>query len=110
MSDFARSNPAHDLLAAACRECGITGPADFTARFGIAPALLTPSAALALVATPAWVTDIWIPNAGRTPVVWVPAAVRAYAAAFGINQQGDESDHDFAMRLQAATHVRREAA
>jgi len=110
MSDFVRSNPANDLLAVACRERGITGAADFSARFGLAPALLTPSAALALVMTPAWVTDIWILHAGRTPVVWVPAAVRTYAAVFGIAQHAGESDHDFTMRLQAGTHERREAA
>lgn len=110
MSDFVRSNRVSDLLAAVCRECGIIGSRDFRARFGIAPALLTPSAALALVTTPTWVTDIWIPNAGRTPVVWVPAAVRAYAAVFGIAQHEGESDHDFTMRLQAATHEGREAA
>ncbi len=110
MSDFVRSNPVHESLAVACRERGITGASDFSARFGIAPALLTSSAALVLVMTPAWVTDIWIPNAGRTPVVWVPAAVRAYAAVFGIAQHEGESDHDFTMRLQTAIHERRDAA
>jgi len=103
MNDFVRSNAAHESLAAACWECGITSAADFTARFGIAPAMLTASAALALVMTPAWVTDIWIPHAGRTPVAWVPAAVRTYAAVFGITQHEGESDHGVTMRLQAAT-------
>jgi len=93
MNHFVRSNAAHESLAAACRECGITGAADFSARFGIAPALLTPSAALALVMTPAWVTDTWIPHAGRTPLAWVPAAVRTSAAVFAIAQHAGESDH-----------------
>lgn len=108
MSDFVRSNPANDLLAAACREQGITGAADFSARFGIAPALLTPSAALALVTTPAWVADIWIPNAGTTRIVWVPEVVRAYAALYGVCQRDDENDHDYVLRIQATIKQRTE--
>lgn len=89
-------------LAAACRARGITGPCDFRARFGIAPAALTASAALTLVTAPAWVADIWLANAGTTPVVWIPAAVRAYAAAYGIAQGDGESDHAFNDRLRRA--------
>jgi hypothetical protein len=91
-------------LAAACRERDITGPDDFRRRFGVAPAALTPRNALTLVTTPDWVTEmvteIWIPNSGTTPVVYVPQAVRTYAAVFGIAQCDGESDHDFNKRLR----------
>jgi hypothetical protein len=97
-----------NALTAACRERGITSPADFRARFGVAPASLTPHAALVLVETPAWVTEIWIPNAGSTRVVWVPRAVRAYAAVHGIYQRNDEHDHDFTLRIQATIRCRME--
>lgn len=90
-----------DALAAACRGCGIAGPADFRARFGIAPATLTPHAALVLVETPRWVTERWLPNAGKTCIVWVPKVVRAYAAVYGVHQWDDESDHDYVLRIQA---------
>ncbi len=90
----------HAALAVACRERGIIGPAAFHARFGIVPAALTAHAALVLVETPEWVTATWLPNAGRTRVVWVPQAVRTYAAVFSVHQRGDESDHDFVLRIQ----------
>lgn len=97
-----------NALAAACRERGITGPADFRARFGVAPAALTPYAALVMVETPAWVMEIWLPNAGPTRVVWVPRAVRDFAAVHGIHQRDDEDDHDFNMRIQATIRHRME--
>ncbi len=97
-----------NALAAACRERGITGPADFHARFGVAPATLTPHAALVLVETPEWVAATWLPNAGKTRIVWVPGAVRAYAAVHGVHQRDDENDHDFALRIQATLRRRME--
>ncbi len=97
-----------NALAAACRERGITGPADFHARFGIAPAALTPHAALILVETPEWVTETWLPNAGTTPVVWIDATVRAYAAAYGVTQREGECDHNFNDRLRRAIYALRE--
>jgi hypothetical protein len=97
-----------NALTAACRERGITGPADFHARFGVAPAALTPQAAIILVATPEWVTAIWIPNSGGTPVGWIPAAVRAYAAAYAVTQREGECDLDFNDRLRREIYAIRE--
>lgn len=97
-----------DALALACREHGITSPADFRARFGIAPATLTPHAALILVEMPAWVTEIWIPNAGTTRIVWVPEAVRAYATVYDVHQRDGEDDHAFVLRLQSMIRQEKE--
>lgn len=107
MSDCMRSNVAHDLLAACC-ECGITGPRDFRARFGIVPAAITLHTALILVETPQWVTETWLPNAGTTRIVWVPEVVRAYAAVYGVHQRDNESDHDYVLRIQATIRQRME--
>lgn len=106
MNDYMRDNLMRDALAAACRERGITSAEAFRQRFGIAPAALTAQAALTLVTTPAWVIEIWLPNAGGTPVVWVPAAVRTYAGVYGIHQRAGESDHAFTLRLQATLRER----
>jgi hypothetical protein len=90
------------VLRAALRERGITTPEQFQERYGVPLHHLTLDKAYQIVTTPAWVTTIWIPNAGSTPVVWVPAAVRNYGAIFGIVQADDENDHDFTLRLRAA--------
>lgn len=89
-------------LNAALAERGITCPDDFRRRYGVAPAALSPAAALALVETPPWVTDTWLPNAHGTPVVYIPSAVRGYAAVFGLTQAEDESDHNFNERIRTA--------
>jgi hypothetical protein len=109
MNDYVHENPIRDALAIACRERGIASAEVFRERFGIAPASLTSQAALTLVTTPAWVIEIWLPNAGSTPVVWVPAAVRVHAGGYGIHQQEGESDHAFTLRLQATLREKRAA-
>lgn len=97
-----KNDAVHEALHVACRERDIRSAADFRARFGIEPAALTPQAALALVTTPDWVMDIWLRSTDPTPAVWIPAAVRAYAGAFGIMQSPDESDRAFNDRLKGA--------
>jgi hypothetical protein len=109
MTEHAREAPLLEELRHALRTKGIRSPHDFRARYGVAPGTLTPQAALALVIAPAWVTEVWIPHSGGTLVVWVPAAVRAYAAALGITQHEGERDHDFNDRIRAAVAERREA-
>ncbi len=108
MSDFVRTTATDVLLAATCREHGITGSRDFRARFGIVPAAITLHAALILMETPQWVTETWLPNAGTTRIVWVPEVVRAYAAVYGVCQRDDESDHDYVLRIQATIKQRTE--
>jgi hypothetical protein len=88
-------------LDAALATRGIANPDEFRRRYGVDPAAIGPADALALVETPAWVTGIWLPNAGGSPVAYIPRAVRRYAAVFGLAQAEGESDHDFNERLRA---------
>lgn len=100
MTNAHTATPIHAALLAALRERGITDREAFRRRYGIPAEHLTAADALTLVTTPAWVTETWLPNSGTTPVVWVPAAVRAYAAVYGIAQREGESDHAFNDRLR----------
>ena len=109
MTDYVREHPLLEELSRALHTAGICNPYDFRERFGVTPGTLTPQVALALVIAPTWVTEVWIPNSGTTLVVWVPTAVRAYAAALGITQREDERDHDFNDRIKAAVAEGREA-
>ncbi len=110
MTDYVREHPLFEDLNRQMRMRGLRSPQDFTIRFGVSPTHLTPTAALALLDTPDWVLDVWLPNSGTTPVVWIPVAVRKYAAALGIHQSKDESDHTFDGRIKVAVTERREAA
>ncbi len=102
MTDFQRDSSQYEQLAAAMRAQRIAGPEEFRKRYGIVPATLNATAALTLVKTPAWVREIWLPNSGATPVLYVPQAVRAFAAVYGITQDEGESDHAFNNRLTVA--------
>ncbi len=110
MSDYVREVPLFDELNRRMHARGLHSPQDFSIRFGMSPTHLTPTAALALLDTPDWVLDVWLPNSGTTPVVWIPVAVRKYATALGIHQSNDESDHTFDGRIKVAVTESREAA
>ncbi len=103
MRDYAPNDTAlADALATALHERGITTPEAFREAFGIPSGSLTASAALVLVTTPRWVTQWWLAVDDPTPCVWVPEAVRRYAAVFGLVQEAEESDDAFARRLHTA--------
>jgi hypothetical protein len=91
-------NPTHAALAHVLGAYRITGPEEFQRRYGVPPASLSAAAALTVVT--------WMENAGSTPVVWMPQAVRAFAARHGLVQDDGESDHAFTVRLRAAIHAR----
>ncbi len=87
-------------LAAALAERGVATPAAFRARFGISPHDISKEGAVILLQTPAWVMDVWLPNVGKTSIVYVPHPVRAFAAAHGVKQETDETPHQFTLRIQ----------
>jgi len=102
MRDKSPEDPsAEDALAAALMERGITTPEAFSEAFHIAPAMLTPAAALVLITAPGWVTGQWLGVDDPTPCVWVPDAVRRYAAVFCVVQESGESDDAFIRRLRS---------
>lgn len=101
--------PLADALATALHARGITTPQAFHAAFGIPPGVLTAAAALVLVNTPRWVTEWWLAVDDPTPCVWVPDAVRQYAAVFGLVQEPGESDDTFVQRLRVSLPQRGES-
>lgn len=105
MADPGRDREAREALAAALAARGVADPGEFRRRYGVPPGALTVSAALALVDTPAWVAECWLPHAGPTAVVYIPRAVRAYAGALGLAQGAGETEHAFNARLRAAVRA-----
>jgi len=111
MRDYAPDDtPLADVLAAALHARGITTPQAFHAAFGIPPGVLTAAAALVLVNTPRWVAEWWLAVDDPTPCVWVPDAVRQYAAVFGLVQEAGERDDTFVRRARGALNRERERA
>jgi hypothetical protein len=97
-----RISPVWDELDAACGAQGVDGPEAFARRFGVHPAAISPAVALELVRLPAWVFDIWLPNAGRQGVVaYIPAAVAAYGRIVGVVPHDDETPHAYNARIRA---------
>jgi len=87
-------------LAVALAERGVTTPAAFRAHFGVFPNEISTECAFILAQTPAWVMDVWLPNVGKTSVVYVPHSVRLFATALGVTQETDETPHQFTLRIQ----------